>query len=190
VLAVVLALARASAQEVKLCVSSKAGDRLASRAAARFEKAPPIAAPSFEVDDGVVYQKIDGFGASFLEAGLVCINALPPADQEKVLEALFHPERGAGLTVMKTVIAATDFMSAGPFYSYDDTPGDVEMKNFSIARDLGPSGLVTYIKRARKYGRFVLEAPMDYPPDWMLTSVEDRGKQDVDPRYYPALALY
>ena len=89
---------------------------------------------------------------------------------------------------MKTVIASTDFMSAGPFYTYDETPGDVEMKHFSISRDLGPNGLITYIKRARRYGKFVLQAPMDYPPDWMLFDVNNR--QDVNPKYYDALSLY
>ena len=91
---------------------------------------------------------------------------------------------------MKTVLAGTDFMSAGPWYTYDDTPGDVKMKNFSIARDLGPNGQITFIKRARKYGKFVLQAPMDYPPDWMITNLQDREKQDVDPKYFDALALY
>jgi glucosylceramidase len=186
----VSAAGAALAQDVRVLVSSRAGDRLAPKAALRFEKGPPRGSPRFDIDDAVTFQKVDGFGASFLEAGMLCLNSLDPADQEKVLEALFDPDRGAGFTAMKTVMAATDFMSAGPFYSYDDTPGDVELKNFSIARDLGPNGLVTYIKRARKYGSFVLEAPMDYPPDWMLTHLEDREKQDVDPRYFDALALY
>jgi glucosylceramidase len=31
---------------------------------------------------------------------------------------------------------------------------------------------------------------MDYPPDWMLTNLTDREKQDVDPKYFDALALY
>ena len=89
---------------------------------------------------------------------------------------------------MKTPIAGTDFMSAGPYYTYDDTPGDVDMRHFSIQRDLGPNGVITYIKRARKYGKFVLQSPMDYPPDWMLIDVEKH--QDVDPKYYDALARY
>jgi glucosylceramidase len=62
------------------------------------------------------------------------------------------------------------------------------MKQFSIERDLGPNGLIPYIKRARRYGRFVLQAPMDYPPDWMLSDIN--GKQDVDAQYFPALARY
>ena len=181
----------AAGQQVKVVVSSQAGDRLSAKPSLRFEeKQPSKSAAVFQINDAVTFQKIDGFGASFQEAGMIGLNALDPADQEKVFEALFDPERGAGFSAMKTVIAATDFMSAGPWYTYDDAPGDVEMKHFSIARDLGPDGLVTYIKRARKYGKFVLQAPMDYPPDWMLTNVEDRKHQDVDPKYFDALALY
>ena len=183
--------AEALTQEVKVVVSSKAGDRLSSKPSLRFaEEQPAQKGAVFQINDAVSFQKIDGFGASFQEAGMISLNALDPAEQENVFEALFDPQHGAGFSVMKTVIGATDFMSAGPWYTYDDTPGDVEMKHFSIARDLGPNGLVTYIKRARKYGQFVLQAPMDYPPDWMLTSVEDRKHQDVDSKYFDALALY
>ena len=144
--------------------------------------------PVFRLDESVVHQKIAGFGASFLEAGMICLNSLDSEQQESVLRALFDPKNGAGFSAMKTVIAATDFMSAGPWYTYDDTPGDVELKHFSIQRDLGPNGLITYIKRARKYGSFVLQAPMDYPPDWMLVDVN--SNQDVDKKYYDALAHY
>jgi glucosylceramidase len=89
---------------------------------------------------------------------------------------------------MKTVIGATDFMSAGPYYTYDDYSGDIKLLHFSIERDLQPTGLIPYIKRAQKYGSFVLQAPMDYPPDWMLFDI---GKhQEVEPRYFPVLAQY
>jgi len=177
-------------QEVKIYVSSKAGDRITPKKPLRFEPRQQTDAPDFRIDDGVTYQKIDGFGASFLEAGLICLNTLPPAEQETVLRMLFDPKTGAGFSIMKTVLAGTDFMSAGPWYAYDDTAGDLELKNFSIKRDLGPNGLITFIKRARKHGSFVLQAPMDYPPDWMLTTVTDRKNQDVDPKYFDALARY
>jgi glucosylceramidase len=145
----------------------------------------------FRLNDEVAFQKIDGFGASLLEAGLVCINSLPAEKQEDVLRALFDGKKGAGFSAMKTVIGGTDFQSAGPFFTYNDEhPGDTEMKYFSIARDLVPNGEITFIKRARKYGKFMLQAPMDYPPDWMLKVLQDRKAQDVDPKYYDALALY
>jgi len=175
------------AQEARLFVSSRAGDRLTEKPAVRF--APARSGPAtFRLDPSVTHQTIVGFGASFLEAGMVCLNSLEPVQQEAVLRALFDPETGAGFSAMKTAIAATDFMSAGPWYNYADAPGDVELKSFSIARDLGPNGLVTYIRRARRYGSFVLQAPMDYPPDWMLFDVEKN--QDVDPRYFDTLARY
>ena len=131
---------------------------------------------------------MDGFGATFLEAGMICLRALDQAQRDAVLAALFDPAKGAGFSVMKTPIAGTDFQSAGGWYTYDDTPGDVRMEHFSIARDLSPNGLIPFIKAARRYGRFLLQSPMDYPPDWMLMDVEKN--QDVNPKYYDALALY
>lgn len=180
--------ASAGGQEVKVYVTSQAGDRIAPKLPLRFGAPGKTGSLRFQINDAVTYQKIDGFGAAFLEAGLICLNSLEPAQQAAVLRALFDPETGAGFSAMKTVIAATDFMSAGPYYTYDDTSGDIQLKNFSIQRDLGPNGLITYIKRARRYGSFVLQAPMDYPPDWMLCDVYQN--QDVDPAYFDALARY
>jgi len=176
------------AQDVQRFVSSKAGDRLTPQPVLHFQQDQDPSTGTFQISDDITYQKIDGFGASFLEAGLICLNRLPPKQRESVLRALFAPEKGAGFSAMKTVIASTDFMSAGPFYSYDDVRGDVAMNHFSIARDLGPNGLITFIKLARRYGKFVLQAPMDYPPDWMLVDVNKN--QDVNPQYYDALARY
>lgn len=177
----------ATSQVVDVYVSSKGGDRLTKGPRLHFEAAGTSAA-DFAIDESVQYQKIIGFGASFLEAGLITLNSLPRERQEEVLRSLFDADTGAGLSAMKTVVGATDFMSAGPFYSYDDVPGDVELKHFSIQRDLGRNGLVTYIRRAQHYGSFVLQAPMDYPPDWMLIDAEKNP--DVNPRYYDALARY
>src|SRR6266550_7425062 len=188
ILAVIFSVTGCLGQTAEVYVSSKSGDRLARKPDVTFQQDGATRGAAFEVNDSVKYQKMDGFGASLLEAGIIVLNSLPPDQQEAVLRSLFDPKEGAGFSAMKTEIAATDFQSAGPWYSYDDTPGDIEMKKFSIARDLGPNGMATFIKRARKYGNFVLQAPMDYPPDWMLFDVHKN--QDVDPKYFPALARY
>jgi glucosylceramidase len=182
----------ANPDEVAVHVSSAAGDRLAAKPQLKF--GPHVESPDlpvFTVDETVHHQKITGFGASFLEAGLVTLDTLPSRSaQDAVLRALFDPRDGAGFSAMKTVIGATDFQSASQrWYTYDDTPGDVRLSHFSIARDLAPHGLITYIRRARDAGgQFVLQAPMDYPPDWMLNDVN--SDQNVDPKYYQALADY
>ena len=133
----------ASGQTVKLHVSSKSGDRISAKPDAQFSETKPPDGASFEIDDSVKLQTIDGFGASIMEAGLMTLNTLPAEKQEEVLRALFDPQNGAGYTAMKTPIAGTDFQSAGPWYTYDDTPGDVELKNFSVERDFGPNGAST-----------------------------------------------
>lgn len=176
------------AQQVTIHRSSMDGDRLTQVESMAFSNSVDGGRADFKIDDAVRYQKMLGFGAAFNEAGMICLNSLELAEQEKVLSMLFDVKGGAGFTAMKTVIGSTDFMSAGPFYSHNDTPGDVEMKHFSIARDLQPNGLVPYIKRSMKHGSFILQATMDYPPDWMLFDVEKN--QDVDPRYFGALASY
>jgi len=63
-----------------------------------------------------------------MEAGLITLNTLPSEKQEEVLRALFDLENGAGYTAMKTPLGGTDFQSAGPWFTYDDTPGDAELK--------------------------------------------------------------
>jgi glucosylceramidase len=175
-------------QTVKLHVSSKAGDRISAKPDAQFSEATGALGATFEIDDSAKLQKMDGFGASIMEAGLMTLNTLPAEKQEEVLKALFDPQEGSGYTAMKTPIAGTDFQSAGPWYTYDDTPDDVELKNFSVERDFGPNGMGTFILRAQKYGHFALQSPMDYPPDWMLFNV--KRHQDIQPKYYPVLAKY
>ena len=182
----------AGAQTAKVVVSSLAGDRLSVKPDLKFSVAVPSAKTrrtvTFEINDAVKFQKIDGFGASLMEAGIITLNTLPYDKQEEVLRALFDAKNGAGFTAMKTPLAGTDFQSAGPWFTYDDTPGDVALNNFSVERDFAPTGVGTYILRARQYGTFALQAPMDYPPDWMLYDVKKH--QDIPPKYYPALAKY
>jgi hypothetical protein len=56
------------AQEARLFVSSRAGDRLTEKPAVRF--VPAESGPAtFRLDPSVTHQTIVGFGASFLEAG-------------------------------------------------------------------------------------------------------------------------
>jgi len=187
---VVLSLCAGSltATDVIVHLSSKAGDRIAPKGRIQLQPAASAGSATFRIDDKTSLQRMDGFGATFLEAGMMCLRNLDKLQQDALLAALFDSAKGAGFSAMKTPIAATDFQSAGGWYTYDDSPGDVGMKNFSIARDVAPNGLIPFIKAARRYGTFALQAPMDYPPDWMLVDVEKN--QDVDSKYFDALALY
>ena len=184
--AVLLAVAT-SAQDLRITVSSRAGDRLTDKPTLRFGVGKATT-NGFRIDATVRHQTMEGFGAAFNEAGLISLNRLPAEEQERVLARIFDPERGAGLSLMKLDIGANDFMSAGPWYTYAEKPGDAELASFTIARDLGPNGVATFATRARRHGDFRLQVYMDYPPEWML--IDPTGFQDVDEKYFPALARY
>ena len=170
--------------------SSQDGDRLTLRENVQFSAVKESSSPVIKVDDKTRFQSIDGFGASFNEAGMICLNSLDSGVQDSVLKMLFDPASGAGYTLMKSPIAACDFASAGPWYSYNDTPGDSSMAHFSIDRDLGPNGLITFIKKASIFGKFEIQSPMDFAPDWMYFGMKKKEEKNIKPEYYTALANY
>mmetsp|Transcript_16408 Transcript_16408/g.52185 ORF Transcript_16408/g.52185 Transcript_16408/m.52185 type:complete len:517 (-) Transcript_16408:84-1634(-) len=174
-------------------VSDVEGDRLTAKRAVEWTSAPAAPIRAIQVDASTQFQEIDGFGGSFLEAGAICLNSLAPQAQEELLDLLFHPSLGAGFTVGKIPIAATDFMSAGPWYSYDETAGDEGMRSFSVTRDTRLNGTLTLVQRAAQHtaGRRIrLQATMDYPPDWMLNASTPLPGASVNRTQFPALAGY
>jgi hypothetical protein len=86
-----------NAQTVKVHVSSKSGDRLTRKADLQFVDSNPDGGATFQINDSVKYQKMDGFGASIMEAGLITLNTLPAEKQEDVLRSLFDLQRERGL---------------------------------------------------------------------------------------------
>jgi glucosylceramidase len=180
---------RSKSLVISVYSSSQDGDRLTRKSDVPFASDKESSLPVINIDEGTRFQEIEGFGATFNEAGMICLNFLKPETQDSVLRTLFSPDSGAGYTLMKSPISACDFASAGPWYTYDDTPGDTSLKHFSIERDLGPNGLITFIKKASVYGKFEIESPMDFAPDWMYFSMKIGGKH-IKPEYYYVLAKY
>jgi glucosylceramidase len=175
--------------QVEVYVTSVAGDRLARKKDVTFTADKESSLTVIKINEKKYFQTIKGFGATFNEAGMVCLNALSIERRNKVFTSLFDTIKGAGFTMMKSPIAACDFASSGPWYSYDETPGDTLMTHFTVQRDLGPNGLITYIKKASQYGKFALESPMDFAPDWMYPNLRS-GEKHIKHEYYTALARY
>ena len=175
--------------DISVYSSSEDGDRLTRKADVHFTADIKSLLPVITIDEGKRFQKIEGFGATFNEAGMICINSLDNIAQDKVFKMLFEADSGAGFTLMKSPIAACDFASAGPWYSYNDTPNDTTMSHFNIERDLGPNGLIPFIKKASGFGKFGIETTMDFAPDWMYFSLKN-GEKHIKPLYYAALAKY
>lgn len=89
-------------------------------------------------------QTMEGFGGCFNELGGKALKSLGKEERERVLDGLFHAEDGLNFSVCRTPVGANDF--ATEWYSYDETPGDFELKKFSIKHD--KKYLIPYIKWA------------------------------------------
>ncbi|MDR1518335.1 MAG: beta-glycosidase [Dysgonamonadaceae bacterium] len=172
-----------------------------------------LAQPDAEVFITEPKQVIDGFGACFNELGWTSLSLLSDAQRDSIFGELFAPGKGANFTICRMPVGANDF--SRDWYSYNETAGDFEMKNFSIDND--KETLVPFIKEALKYNpKLSLWASPWSPPTWMKTNghyacqplsdfFDQRFKTDIRPdqvraegmnmfitedAYYQAYALY
>jgi glucosylceramidase len=134
------------------------------------------------VDPKVKYQQIEGFGGAFTDSAGYVLNKLPADKRDEILRAYFDPEKGFGYTLCRTHINSCDFSVEN--YAYDETPGDTDLKNFSIDRD--KVNLIPMIKRAQEisHNGFKLFASPWSPPAWMKTNndMEHGGKLKPEDR--------
>ncbi|BDD08295.1 glycosyl hydrolase [Fulvitalea axinellae] len=140
------------------------------------------------------FQTITGVGGAFNEIGGLALASLPKGEQKRVISNLFG-EAGAYFTLCRTAIGSSDF--GVDAYSYDETPNDFGMKDFSVDRD--KKSVIPFIKLALKYNPdMALFASPWSPPGWMKYSgLMDRGiefpeknRLKSDKRIYEAYALY
>ena len=93
---------------IEVYVSSQTGDRLTKKKNTSFISETRLSLPVITVNERKFFQTIEGFGATFNEAGMICLNSLSLKDQNRVFKSLFDSVKGAGFTVMKSPIAACD----------------------------------------------------------------------------------
>jgi glucosylceramidase len=115
------------------------------------------------VQFGEEKQKIRGFGGCFNELGAIALEKLDENERERAFDALFG-DGGCAFDFCRLSIGANDF--AETWYSYNETGGDYEMKNFSI--DYDRKRIIPYIKEGlkRKPGMEFFASPWS-PPSWM-----------------------
>lgn len=108
-------------------------------------------------------QAIEGFGGAFSERGWDTLRLLSAERQQGALQALFGAD-GAAFNHCRTPIGANDI--ARDWYSYDETPGDFALADFSIDRD--KAGIIPFIKSAQvlQPDLRIWASPWS-PPTWM-----------------------
>ena len=125
-----------------------------------------------DVNPAISYQQIDGFGASLTDssASLIC-GKLTAAQRDTLLNNLFSPTSGIGISFLRQPMGASDFSSIGN-YSYDDMPAgqtDPNLTNFNITHDL--QCIIPLLKQIKTINPALkLMANPWSPPGWMKTS--------------------
>jgi glucosylceramidase len=147
-----------------------------------------------EIVPSIVNQRIQGFGASITEAAAYSLYQIPEPERTKVMERLFHPDKGIGLSFIRNTIGSSDFaltgnpgernaagLPIGP-YTYDDVPQgeeDWNLEHFSIERDL--TMVVPLTKQALNINPQlrIMASPWTAPP-WMKTQYTHYGYVTVN----------
>lgn len=120
--------------------------------------------PDVVIDPNKTYQVIEGFGTCFNELGWTSLTKLDANTRQSIMKEMFSPGVGANFTICRMPIAANDF--ALDWYSYNETEGDFDMKDFSISHDR--ETLIPFIRNAQEYApELKIWASPWSPPTWM-----------------------
>ena len=177
-------VAEEGGETLKLFQTTEAKD-FREIATSGFTIHPYPAVEALDIDAAKEKHEFLALGASLTDASAWVLANMPSEKREKLLRELFTPE-GCNLGAVRLNIGASDYSTG--LYSYDDTPGDVDMKNFSLARD--DKFLVPMMNAVKALSPdvYVFASPWS-PPGWMQTSGM-RISGNLKDEFMPALANY
>ncbi len=152
------------------------------------QKAPtPKAQVNASISWNVKKQVIVGFGASGAFGQAALLESFAPPTRTKILNLLFSPKQGIGLTVVRSLV--NDGSGAeGNGQTIEPSPGTW---NWSIL----PDSQIWLMRQAAKYGVKTLMATPWSPPAWMkannaLAGGTGQTNNTLLPQYYHAYAVY
>jgi glucosylceramidase len=121
-----------SLKTAQILLTSAAGDKLAYQENVDFIQGEADGLV-IEVYPDEEKQVIDGIGSSFTESSAFVLAHLSKSQRADVMSNIYSTE-GANFSLTRTHIGSCDFSVEGK-YSYNDTPDDRYLENFSIEAD-------------------------------------------------------
>lgn len=135
---------------------------------------------TINVNEGVKYQIIDGFGGSMTDASAwLFFYHLTPIKRIEIMRKLFSSD-GINLSLLRQPIGATDF--GWNLFSFDDLANNAEdfnLTGFSLWRDDAYVRPMLNQALAVSLGRIKLFATPWSPPAWMKTNQSLIGSQGI-----------
>lgn len=127
--------------------------------------------PHIQIDANQTYQQMEGFGAALTDSSAWLIAHMPDeAQTEGLMQSLFSPIEGIGLSYLRLAIGASDFVTQ-THYTYNDLPPrqtDPGLEFFSI--DADRAYILPLLRRASAINPQlqVMASPWSAPA-WMKT---------------------
>src|SRR3954452_18080075 len=129
--------------------------------------------PTIRVLAGERHQTMLGFGASLTESAAQLIMRLPAAERRRLLDDLFSPTHGIGLTYLRVPIGSSDYVASLPFAAFD------------LARDERAVLPVLRAAKRRNPGIRIMGTPWSAPP-----AMKDSGRLEGGSLRWDALEAY
>jgi glucosylceramidase len=151
-----------------------------------FAGTSPGANQTVTVNENTTYQQFEGAGASFTDTAAWLIHgsgALSPSAQNTVMQKLFDPGSGIGVSFLRNPMGSSDLARFS--YSYDDTCCD--LGDFSLSRDADVLALTRQAK-ALNAGLKVMASPWSGPA-WMKDN-NSFNQGWLQAQYYGLYAQY
>lgn len=141
------------------------------------------------LDPARTFQSHVGVGVAVTESAAVVLGRLSAADREAALRSVFDPVAGAGVSLVRVPLGASDFALGD--YTYDDLPPgetDEDLSRFSIARE--QQHVLPLLREAARINP-ALEAVLAAwsAPAWMKSSGTTHGGTLL-PAYEDVYARY
>jgi glucosylceramidase len=163
---VVLSTSCTRKRSIEITSTSPSGNWQKKELAVKISRASS-AIPDIQIDTLHAQQVVTGFGGCFNELGWEALQTLPLQSQDAIMKSLFDTISGCRFNLCRMPVGANDY--ALDWYSYDETPGDYNMTNFSVSRD--EKRLIPYIKLAQSLNPHLkMWASPWCPPSWMKTN--------------------
>lgn len=144
--------------------------------------------PNISVLTEEKFQIIDGIGASFTDSSAYLIHQVLPEDrQNELMQELFDPDKGIGLSYLRNPMGSSDFAREIHSYCDSDAP-DPELLRFSL--EIDREDILPLTQQALRINPQlkVMGSPWS-PPAWMKSGQNMVGGQLLT-EYYGAYAEY
>ncbi len=139
----------------------------------------PLASATFPVislDTSSTFQEVEGYGAALTGSSAYLINnKLSLGARQTLLNDLFNPETGIGISYLRLTMGASDFSLSD--FTYNDLPSgqtDYDLQQFSLAQDM--NDVVPVLKEIVQITPDIklMGSPWS-PPAWMKTNGSLKG---------------